>query len=96
MNLVLFLALSLVAGCVLGIFYFGGLWVTVRFLAASKRPGLLLAGSFLLRTGLLLPAFYLITEGRWERLLACLAGFFIARKCLTSYRRGAAASRTTT
>lgn len=82
------LALSFLAGCALGVFYFGGLWLTVRRLAAAKRPALLLAGSFLLRIGLLLPALYVVMGGRWEHLLASLLGFYIARKWFVSHRYG--------
>lgn len=86
-SLVSYVALSLLAGCILGIFYFGGLWLTVRSLAYSNRPALRLAGSFLLRTALLLPAFYVVMDGRFERLIFCLIGFYIARKFLASARQ---------
>ena len=70
------------AGAALGLFYFGGLWLTVRRLPRSRRPGLLLLGSFLVRSAVVVPGFYFVMGGRWERLLACLVGFLAARTVL--------------
>lgn len=81
---ILQLGLPFLAGCGLGVLYFGGLWLTVRGLTAGKSSGFLLAGSFLLRTALLLWAFHAVMGGRWERLLACLLGFLVARRWLVS------------
>jgi F1F0 ATPase subunit 2 len=40
-------------------------------------------GSFVVRTGVTLGGFYLIGDGRWERLAACLLGFGVARMAAT-------------
>jgi F1F0 ATPase subunit 2 len=66
----------------LGLFYFGGLWLTVRRLPGSRTPELLILGSFVGRLAVTLAGFYLVMGGRWERLLACLAGFLITRTFL--------------
>ena len=73
---------SVVIGSVLGVFYFGGLWLTVRRVATDEQPALLLFVSFLVRSGVVLSGFYFVTDGRWERLVACLAGFLAARTLL--------------
>lgn len=70
------------AGLVVGLGYFGGLWFTVRYLPRARRPELVSLGSMVLRLALTLMAFYLIMGGRWERLLAALAGFLIMRTVL--------------
>lgn len=67
------------AGLLLGLLFFGSLWVTVHQGASSDRPALWFVGSFLLRMPLALVAFYLIAGTHWQRLLACLIGFAIAR-----------------
>lgn len=77
------LSQAVVSGLVLGLFYFGGLWLTVRKLAASKRPGMLMLGSFVLRLLVTLCGFCLVMDGSWERILACLAGFLGTRFALT-------------
>ena len=83
------LVLALVTGVALGALFFGGLWWTVNRMGSSKRPALLLFGSFLLRTSVALSGFYLIAHGHWERLLACLLGFVIARVIVTLLTRAA-------
>ncbi len=79
MNQLLTLFLALAAGLVLGLFYFGGLWLTVQRLPQTRHPGLLAFLSLTIRLGVTLVAFYLVMAGRWERLLVCLAGFLLAR-----------------
>ena len=79
MNEWLTLALAGMAGLLLGAIFFGGLWWTVRLGMTSKRPELLFLGSMLLRTGVVIAGFYVVSDGHWQRLLACLFGFAIAR-----------------
>ena len=67
------------AGMLLGAIFFGGLWWTVRKGVSSPRPALWFLGSLLLRTSIALAGFYFVSGGHWERLLACLLGFVIAR-----------------
>ena len=81
------LVLAWAAGMGLGVFYFGGLWLTVRQLPASRRPALLFLGSFAVRTAVALVGFYLVMGGRWERALGCLVGFMMARLMLVSRLR---------
>lgn len=77
------LSLAVLAGLALGLFYFGGLWLTVRRLTSSKRPGVLMLGSFAVRLSLTLCGFYLVMDGSWERILACMAGFLVTRFVMT-------------
>jgi F1F0 ATPase subunit 2 len=77
------LASALGTGIVLGVFFFGGLWWTVRKGSACRRPALLFLSSFLLRTSIALAGLYLVAGGHWDRLLACLLGFVIARLIVT-------------
>ena len=79
MSDILALALALLAGAVLGVVFFGGLWWTVQKGATSARPELWFFGSLLLRTGMILAGFYFVSQGHWSRLVACLVGFLIAR-----------------
>ncbi|MDO8946477.1 MAG: ATP synthase subunit I [Desulfocapsaceae bacterium] len=58
MNERLILLLALLAGGVLGVIYFGGLWWTVRKGLASERSALWFFGSMLLRLSIVLPGFY--------------------------------------
>lgn len=78
MNELLFI-LSGLAGALLGLFFFGGLWWTVRKGLTSQRPGLWFVGSLLTRTVITLSGFYLIGHDHGPRLLVCLFGFIIGR-----------------
>lgn len=79
--------LAFAAGLAFGLFFFGGLWLTVRRLPASRCPVLLLLASFAIRTAVAVVGFYFVMGGRWERALACLVGFLIMRFVLTARLR---------
>jgi F1F0 ATPase subunit 2 len=83
MNETLTLALAGLAGGLLGMMFFGGLWWTVRKGVSSSRPALWFLGSGLLRVSTVLAGFYFVSGGQWKRLLACLAGFIVARVVVT-------------
>lgn len=84
MSELLHLAPPCAGGLLLGAMFFGGLWWTLRRGLASERPALWFFGSLLLRTSVALGGFYLVSGGDWERLLACILGFVIARFMATS------------
>lgn len=83
MNNTLNLLLPLMMGVLLGTIFFGGLWWTVQKGFYAKHPGLWFFGSLLLRMSIALSGFYFVSGGHWERLLVCLAGFFIVRLIVT-------------
>lgn len=87
MNEPLSLASALVAGVLLGAFFFGCLWWTVRQGLSSKRVALWFLGSMLLRTCIVLLGFYFVLGGNWMRLLTGLLGFIIARRIVTRLTR---------
>ena len=87
MNEPLSLASALVAGVLLGTFFFGGLWWTVRRGVSSKRVALWFLGSLLLRMCIVLAGFYFVLGGDWKRLLVGLLGFIIARVVVTRLAR---------
>lgn len=80
MNELISWSLVFFAGGMLGTFFFGGLWLTVRKGLKSRNPALWFLLSILIRTTITLSGFYLIMEGgHWERLLIGLAGFIAAK-----------------
>lgn len=79
MNETLILVLAGMAGFLLGAMFFGGLWWTVRKGVSSPRPALWFLGSVLVRMSIVLPGFYFVGRGHWDRMLVCLLGFVIAR-----------------
>jgi F1F0 ATPase subunit 2 len=83
MNETLALVIDGAVGVVLGLLFFGGLWWTVRKCMTSDRAGAWMLGSLLLRMGIAMGGFYLVSNGQLQPLLACLAGFFSARLAVT-------------
>lgn len=77
------LAVVFAVGMALGCFYFTVLWQTVRRLPDAPSPSRLLLASLLIRTGMVLPVFYLIMAGHWERIVVALGGFIVMREILT-------------
>ncbi|MDA3831845.1 MAG: ATP synthase subunit I [Spirochaetales bacterium] len=72
----------LCGGGLLGLFYFGGLWLTIHKLTAAKRWGLWLGASFVLRASITVAAFWFLAAGDWQRILALITGFTISRLIL--------------
>ena len=83
------LIISLIAGLLLGLFFFGGLWWTIRKSLGSRQPALWFIGSLLLRTTLVVAGFYFIGGEQWPRLLSGLFGFIMARLLVTRLTRPA-------
>lgn len=90
MNEFLSLAAALIAGVILGVFFFGGLWWTVRKGMASERVALWFVGSMLIRTSVVLLGFYFILGDDWRRVVAGLIGFIFARILVTRLTRSPA------
>ncbi len=80
MNEIFILILNLASGIGLGIFYFGGLWLTLKQLPYSQQPVLLTLGSFFGRTAGCLFVFYLVVRvSHLEGLVLSLAGFILMK-----------------
>jgi F1F0 ATPase subunit 2 len=73
------LAVDAVVGALLGMLFFGGLYVTVRRGLSSRVPALYFPASQFLRTASVLTGFWFVSAGSWKRLTACLVGFALVR-----------------
>ena len=78
MNTSVMLAM-LSAGAIIGILYFGGLWLTLNKLTKTKSWSLWLGVSFLVRMTLAMAGFWFLGAGDWRRILALITGFTIIR-----------------
>jgi len=88
MNQAIDLIIPFAAGLVLGFLFFGGLLITVVNGIGSRNPALWFFISMLLRTGIVLAGFYWVGQGEFVDLLACLAGFIVARTLVTRKAKG--------
>lgn len=73
------IAMAFLAGAALGVGYLALLWESLQGLATAQNPLARILGGAVLRMAALLGLFFLVMDGQGERLLACLAGFMIAR-----------------
>ena len=78
----LWFGIPFAVGIGLGMFYFGGLWMTVQRLPATSWPAVLTLGSFWVRAAACGWGFYWAMDGQWERLAACFLGFLATRSIL--------------
>ena len=71
---------SLSIGVLLGLAFFGGLWLTINGLDRAEHPARRMLASLLLRFCVAIAGFYLLVRfGGWQHVLAGGAGFVIAR-----------------
>jgi F1F0 ATPase subunit 2 len=82
-----YMILALIGGMLLGVIFFGGLWLTVKKIIKSKTPALLMLSSFIFRIVIVLVGFYIIGLGDWKKLIICLIGFIIARFVVIYYTK---------
>jgi F1F0 ATPase subunit 2 len=73
------IVVALIGGLILGILFFGGLWLTVKRTLGSSYFALWLLGSSLIRTGIVLTGFYFMAQGSLLQLLVSVAGFIAGR-----------------
>jgi len=70
---------TLLWGLLLGLVYFGGLWLTVRRLTTGKHQAIVMLGSFVIRNALMVIGFFPVIRQGWQTTLICLAGIIIVR-----------------
>ncbi|MEX2465713.1 MAG: ATP synthase subunit I [Gemmatimonadota bacterium] len=79
------------AGGMLGLVFFGTLWLTVNRLANARHPALLMGASYLVRLVLAGVVFWFLASEGLACVLVGLVGFLVARQaCVTYVRRKAA------
>lgn len=76
---VLMLMVGAAVGALMGTFYFGGLWLTLRRARDTRRPAMWLGLSLLARTLVVAGVFYLLATTSWSQLGAALLGLLAAR-----------------
>jgi F1F0 ATPase subunit 2 len=80
---VTFLILAFLWGAFLGLFYFGGLWLTLKTVFSKHRPQHWLAASFFARVAVALAGFWVLLRMDPVSFFCTLAGFFLVRIVLT-------------
>jgi F1F0 ATPase subunit 2 len=83
MSDLIMLILAGMGGLLLGFFFYGGLWLTVKKMNDFNNPAFLFLGSMLGRIALTMLGFYYISQGNVFGILVCLVGFILARIVVT-------------
>ena len=78
---------ALLGGFALGVFFFVGLWWTVRRGVMAAQPAAVFLGSMVLRTLVVMVGFYYLGRGDWRNIAASLTGFVLARFIVTRNAR---------
>ncbi len=73
------MVIAFVGGVVLGVFFFGGLYWTVRQFERARNPALLMIASLVVRMLILLIGFYYLMDGDYRNLLTALVGLLLVR-----------------
>ena len=77
--------LGLISGIALGVFFYGGLWMTVQRMPAARHPAALVLGSLVVRMAVVLAGFLWLTRGRWQNALAILLGLIAGRLAVSRF-----------
>ena len=59
----------------------------MRRTLSTRNPALWFTGSLILRLAVTISGFYLVADGDWQRAIACLVGFLLARWFVTRWTR---------
>ena len=76
---IFYCGLALVWGLALGLFYFGGLWWTLRIFTQKAGPKLWFGLSFLIRTFVVMLFFWIIVEKDIRAFFITFVGFLLMR-----------------
>lgn len=77
------LAIAVVGGLLLGVVFYGGLWVTVSRLDTVRNPALWMLASLIVRMAVALGGlFILIRMGGWVAAMIALAAMLLVRAIL--------------
>jgi len=71
-------------GMLLGLFYYGTLWLILRKLQQFKYPAVWMSLSLLLRTLAVVFVMYLLFANSWQQMLIALLGILISRTLLVN------------
>ena len=77
--------LSALIGIALGLFFYGGLWFTVRRLTTTDHPVLLTLASFWVRVLAVVAAFIFLTHTGLKCVAIAMTGFLLGRLAVSRF-----------
>lgn len=76
--------IAFIIGLVLGVIYFGGLYLSIQMINTAKHPSLIMVLSFVIRIGILGGVFYYISKNGVKDMIIVLIGVILVRVIMTS------------
>ena len=73
---------ALAGGAACALFYFGGLWLTLRHTLNARHAAVLVVLSFWSRTAVVAAMIFVLADGRLDRLALCVVGLLVTRTLL--------------
>lgn len=74
--------IALAGGAACALFYFGGLWLTLRHILDARHPAVLVLLSFWVRTAIVAAAIFVLAGGRLDQLALCVVAMLVTRAVL--------------
>lgn len=71
--------MAFIAGIVLGVLFFGGLYLTVQNLAKTEHPSVLMMASLVIRMAILILGLYLVRGDSYLNIPLALMGILLVR-----------------
>lgn len=75
--------IAFIVGLVVGVIYFGGLYLSVQKINTVKHPSLIMGLSFVLRMAILLIVFFFIAQNGIRDILLAFAAVMLVRVVMT-------------
>lgn len=75
--------ITFIVGLILGVVYFGGLYLSVQMINTAKHPSLIMVLSFAIRMIILVTAFFFIAKNGIKHILLALVAVMLVRLVMT-------------
>lgn len=71
--------ISFLIGLVLGVVYFGGLYLSIQVMNTAKRPGLIMALSYFIRIGIFISVLFYVSKNGIKDMIIVLIAVILVR-----------------
>ena len=80
----IFVLIAIISGALASLFYFLGLWLTLRKMFRYKKAYWMILISLVIRLGFILLVFYAMVMYHWGYMIIALASFLVIRQIIIS------------
>ena len=76
--------IAFLIGLVLGLVYFGGLYLSIQIMNTAKRPGLIMVLSYFIRIGIFIGVLFYISKSGIKDMIIVLIAVILVRIIMTT------------